>query len=494
MLTSCMRYAIVSDIHANLQAWNAVLLDIRSARVDKIICLGDIIGYGPRPADVLESVYTNVDHFVLGNHDAAVCGKLDTLLFNENARECIAWTAEQLNEDAVLFLHDLPLSLRADGFRCTHGDFSDPASFHYIIEPEEAVPSWQAVDERVLFTGHTHRPAIFLLGPSNVPRMVEPQDFELEPNKRFLINVGSVGCPRNGYTGSTYCIYDSDRAAVYWRQIVFDLDAYRADMEAVQLSLESSAFLRHDPRQQVAPLREQLNFSPPEDEEHRVHDVVEVAEVAALKQKAVRWKLLFWAFFGAAFLIVAGVTAIEMRRQTRKEVLQEPMLTPAAAVTVRPGGELLPIPSEPISPGGLVPEWRVVLGDKRKQSVSFVTAGDLPHFLLSSSTHRHELVLESRPLTVKPDMRFCMQVAFKKSPGFTGTAGASILFVPTGASTTKPPQSLFYKEPNMKRKGDRLLAKKTFDVPPNAEIIIFRVHGSFKGTIQVSDISLLRKE
>ena len=489
-----MRYAIVSDIHANVQAWNAVLLDIRSARIDQIICLGDIIGYGPRPADVLESVYANVDHFVLGNHDAAVCGKLDTLLFNENARESIAWTTEQLNEDAVLFLYELPLSLRADGFRCTHGDFSDPASFNYIIEPEEAVPSWQTVDEHVLFTGHTHRPAIYLLGPSNTPRVVEAQDFELEHNKRFLINVGSVGCPRNGYTGATYCIYDTNRNSIYWRHVPFDLDAYRADLEAAQVSLESSAFLERDPRRAVPPLREQLSFSPPQDEEHRVHDTVEVAEVTALKQKAGRWKLLFWSFFALAMAIVTALTAVEMRREAKKAVIQEPMLSPVNAMTVRPGNELLSVPNRPLAAGTVIPEWRVILRDKASQSVSFVTAGDTPHFLLSSRARRQEMALDSRPFTVKHGMKLCMQVAFKKSVGFKGTAGVSILLRATGEDAGRNMQPLFYKEPNLKRKGDRLLAKKTFDVPRNAEMIVLRIHGSFKGTIQVSDISLVRKE
>ena len=100
-----MKYAIVSDIHANLAAWNAVLLDIRSNGVDCIICLGDMLGYGPRPREVLESLYTSVDHFLLGNHDAAICGKIDPQCFNEPAREIIRWTAAQLGESAKNFCH-----------------------------------------------------------------------------------------------------------------------------------------------------------------------------------------------------------------------------------------------------------------------------------------------------------------------------------------------------------------------------------------------------
>ena len=192
-----MKCAIVSDIHANRQAWNAALLDIRSQGIDRICCLGDIVGYGPNPTETLESVYSNVDYLVLGNHDAVICGKMDPSLFNEKARRIIDWTRNQLGNDAVKFLKTLPLSVSSHFFRGTHGDFSVPSSFNYIIEPEDALDSWSTVPENLLFVGHTHQPGIFLLGQSGIPRMVEPQDFVLEEGKRFLVNVGSIGQPRD---------------------------------------------------------------------------------------------------------------------------------------------------------------------------------------------------------------------------------------------------------------------------------------------------------
>ena len=145
-----MRYAIVSDLHANLPAWTAVLLDLRSLDADRIICLGDLVGYGPQPAEVLRSVYAEVNHVVLGNHDAVVCGKLDGSLFNETARQIILWTRDRLNAQALRFLRSLPLSLRGGGFRCAHGDLADPAAFRYVIDPADAAPSWSAVEDRLL--------------------------------------------------------------------------------------------------------------------------------------------------------------------------------------------------------------------------------------------------------------------------------------------------------------------------------------------------------
>ena len=151
-----MQVALTSDIHANLQAWNAVLLDIRSLGLDNVFCLGDIVGYGPNPAEVLSSVHSNVEHLVLGNHDAVVCGKLKADLFNDSAAELIRWTATRLNNKAVNFLASLPLTIDCGDFRCSHGDLSDPAAFNYISEPEDAAPSWMRTEGHLFFVGHTH--------------------------------------------------------------------------------------------------------------------------------------------------------------------------------------------------------------------------------------------------------------------------------------------------------------------------------------------------
>ena len=108
-----MRYAIVSDIHANIRAWEAVLADIRSQRVDVIVCLGDVVGYGPKPAEVLEAVRSVTDHFVLGNHDAAAVGMMDYSIFNDHDRQAIEWTIKELSPDAKQFLSSVPLAIEA---------------------------------------------------------------------------------------------------------------------------------------------------------------------------------------------------------------------------------------------------------------------------------------------------------------------------------------------------------------------------------------------
>ena len=179
-----MRIAILSDIHANLQAWNAVWLDLKSLKADRLLCLGDMIGYGPHPAEVLEALHESADAFVLGNHEAALCGLIDPESFNPMARQCLDWTRSALSPEAHKWLSRLPLTLAADSFRCAHGDLARPESFDYIIDPADALPSWQAVPESLLFVGHSHTPGLFLLGPSGIPRRIELEDFALEPGKR----------------------------------------------------------------------------------------------------------------------------------------------------------------------------------------------------------------------------------------------------------------------------------------------------------------------
>ncbi len=128
-----MRYAIISDVHANLQAWDAVFTDIRSNDIDQIICLGDIVGYGPSPAQVLEQAYAHVHHFVLGNHDAVLAERLGADCFNERARALIEWTRRRLDARASRFLGQLPYVLEGKSFRCAHASPAAPAQFGYVL-------------------------------------------------------------------------------------------------------------------------------------------------------------------------------------------------------------------------------------------------------------------------------------------------------------------------------------------------------------------------
>ena len=235
-----MRYAILSDVHANAAALNAVLTDAADMRAERIVCLGDVLGYGPDPVEALELTYRRAHVCLAGNHDDAVSGRCPVEDFTEIAAAAVVRHRAALAQKAIDWLRHLPHTCEfasadggsADGaFACAHGEFYDPKRFDYILEPADAMPSWRERTEQLLFVGHTHKPGIFVLGESGVPHALEPMDFTLQPGKRYVVNVGSVGYPRSGACRSFYCIYDDRPRAVFFRSLPFDLDGYRAKMD-----------------------------------------------------------------------------------------------------------------------------------------------------------------------------------------------------------------------------------------------------------------------
>ena len=234
-----MRYAILSDVHANVAALQAVLTDAADMCAGRIVCLGDVLGYGPEPVEALELVYRRAHVCLAGNHDDAVAGRYPVRDFTEFAAAAVLRHRTALAQKAIDWLRHLPHTCEfqsADGgstdgaFACAHGEFYDPKHFDYILKPADALPSWRTRSEQLLFVGHTHKPGIFVLGESGMPHALEPMDFVLEPGKRYLVNVGSVGYPRSGACRSFYCIYDDHSRTVFFRSLPFDLDGYRRKM------------------------------------------------------------------------------------------------------------------------------------------------------------------------------------------------------------------------------------------------------------------------
>ena len=231
-----MRYAIISDVHANEAALRAVLTDADDARADKIICLGDVLGYGPEPVAALELVYRRAHVCLAGNHDDAVCGRFPVEDFTDFAAEVVQRHREAITQKAIDWLRHLPYTCEFEGFACAHGDFSDPKHFDYLLEPQDAMPSWGERSEQLLFVGHTHQPGIFVLGASGMPHRLDGMDFTLEDGKRYIVNPGSVGYPRSGACRSSYCIYDDQSRTVFFRTLPFDLDSYAAKMHGQGLN------------------------------------------------------------------------------------------------------------------------------------------------------------------------------------------------------------------------------------------------------------------
>ena len=490
-----MRCAIVSDIHANLQAWRAVLLDIRAQRVDRILCLGDLVGYGPSPVEVLESVYTTVDHFVLGNHDAAVCGKMDPSLFNDGARSILDWTRGRLGDAALRFLAGQPLTLRAPSFRCAHAGFGDPAAFDYIIEANDALASWRAVPEPLLFVGHTHHPFIHVLGASGRPHRVAPQDFAVEAGKRYVVNVGSVGSPRDGSALASYCILDTIEATVRWRTVPFDIDAYRDTLRSRGVDDTPSYFLKADPRRGILPLRELLSFSPPRTAPV-LEDTAPVQDLSLERRRTRRWKSVALAA-GTSLLLVSSLGAtLTWRHATRTLCLPAlPTTTTTAGAAEANGANLVCAPLGDADAPGFA-GWALELGDRRRMAVRVErdAADGAPLFVLASGAERGELVLRSLPVRAAPGDRMAMQALFRTAEDFRGELALAAVLIRREADGRLSTNANYQvRAPTVRLAGGWTKATASFALLARSETLCLELRATFRGSVQVKSIQLIRR-
>lgn len=248
-----MRFAILSDLHSNLQAWRAVSADLKNAGVDQVVCLGDIVGYGPNPAEVLEEVASLADHVVLGNHDAVIGGRFDSSCFSDHARIAIEWTQKQLSDSAGEFFKEMPAVLRGPAFAVSHAEYEIPERFDYIFEPSEALPSFRATQDPVMFFGHTHVPGVFRFDRETAEiDLLKPGLTHFNPAYRYLINAGSVGDPRDGDVRASYVIFDAERQCVDFRKVAFDIPAYQSALRRSRLPTRPLFFQFLEPSAQPA--------------------------------------------------------------------------------------------------------------------------------------------------------------------------------------------------------------------------------------------------
>lgn len=224
-----MRIAFFADIHANLPALETVVADAKARGVTHVICLGDIVGYGPLPVETLAYVRRVASATVMGNHDAAVCGLLDPNLFNSFARETSARAALALSQEEKNWLKDLPYVLEGNGFACVHGGFVNPERFSYLETKQDALHCLTAMpDFPLLVVGHTHIPCLFVQDAPNQPiRKLPPTDITLRPRMRIILNPGSVGFPRTDTLSADYAVYDTQTHRITFVSCGYDLAPYR---------------------------------------------------------------------------------------------------------------------------------------------------------------------------------------------------------------------------------------------------------------------------
>lgn len=220
-----MRYAVLGDIHANLTALQAVLGSIQTAEVDCILSVGDVVGYGAQPREALELLREIGAVVVKGNHDAAVVGELDTRFFNPFARAAAEWTSAQLDREDLRWLRGLPLVRDFEHCSVAHGTFAHPERFDYIQSTEDADPSLDAMVRPVCFVGHTHVP-VTILRPRDSPRTgyTVADRVDLSDMDRALVNVGSVGQPRDEDHRAAWGLFDADEQVFELFRIEYDID------------------------------------------------------------------------------------------------------------------------------------------------------------------------------------------------------------------------------------------------------------------------------
>lgn len=220
-----MKTAIISDVHANLEALTSVLSEIDRLSLDRIICLGDVVGYGASPNECADLIRQRCEVTLMGNHDAAVTGAMDVAYYYQGARDVIEWTRNQLSDRNYDWLYSLPYSWADNDLGFYHAAPIMPSGFFYVVQEAEAQPHMDlnAKLKRINFIGHAHLTLIFALTNGQVME-IEPQDIKPDNDGRYIINVGSVGQPRDRDPRACFAIWDSDNNSLEYRRVAYDIE------------------------------------------------------------------------------------------------------------------------------------------------------------------------------------------------------------------------------------------------------------------------------
>jgi len=224
-----MRVAVISDIHANYHALETVLSEIDRARVDAIWCLGDTVGYGPRPNECCEAVASRADLCLVGNHDLVVLGELAVSDFNDEAAAAATWTAEVLTDASRNFLAGLrPLAAVAD-VELFHASARDPV-WEYVLSEGAAQATFELTEAPLVLVGHSHVALALAVEAQAVAGGAAPAGTELELAGRWLLNPGSVGQPRDGDPRAAWLLLDLERRFASFHRVAYSIERTQSEM------------------------------------------------------------------------------------------------------------------------------------------------------------------------------------------------------------------------------------------------------------------------
>lgn len=228
-----MKYAILADIHANLEALHAVLVDAKSQGCMRYVCLGDVVGYNADPKECLDIVRGMEMPCVKGNHDEYCSSDKPLDGFNPAAAKAVEWTRRQLTEDDRCWLGSLPFVRAVAGFTIVHASLDFPQRWQYVFDKLAAAASLTHQTTPVCFFGHTHVPVMFIQDSS--VRGGTYQKFSVEVGKKYFVNVGAVGQPRDGNPKAAYTSYDLDSQIVELHRVAYDVPGAQGEIKAAGL-------------------------------------------------------------------------------------------------------------------------------------------------------------------------------------------------------------------------------------------------------------------
>lgn len=229
-----MRYAILSDVHGNLESLERALSI--AAADDVVVSLGDVVGYGPNPNECIALLRERARHAVLGNHDLAAVENFGVESFNHAARAAIGWTQGVLDDASRAWLNLLPYELRFPDFLLVHG--APVSYFEYILDKDSAARAFERTDAPIVFIGHTHIAEYWVRdgeGAIGHRHMQHGGELNVEEGKRYIIDVGSVGQPRDLNPAASFVFYEPERRRVEWIRYDYPIDEVQRKMRTAQL-------------------------------------------------------------------------------------------------------------------------------------------------------------------------------------------------------------------------------------------------------------------
>ena len=228
-----MRYGIIADIHGNLEGLQVVLADIQAQQCTHVVCLGDVVGYGANPKECLDIIRGMNIPVVKGNHDEYIGSSEDPEGFNDAAAEAVSWSRNQLTEDDRKWLRELKYFRLVANFSIVHATLDAPQRWGYVFEKLEAAASFTYQNTQVCFFGHTHVPVAFIRDTG--VRGGTYSKFRVESGKKYFVNVGSVGQPRDGDPRAAYVIYDLPQQTIELRRLEYDIPTAQRKIRAAGL-------------------------------------------------------------------------------------------------------------------------------------------------------------------------------------------------------------------------------------------------------------------